>query len=95
MISNCDMIQARSNSDFDVKSAPIQFYDNSHNSQSDHRIKLKFYMQSPHMLAYLGLKFQVNRISGRHQNWVNRGYMNFVIYFLLTCGLPIWLGFFS
>jgi hypothetical protein len=21
--------------------------------------------------------------------------MNFVIYFLLTCGLPIWLGFFS
>jgi hypothetical protein len=21
--------------------------------------------------------------------------MNFVVYFLLTCGLPIWLGFFS
>ena len=21
--------------------------------------------------------------------------MNFVIYFYLTCGLPIWLGFFS
>jgi len=21
--------------------------------------------------------------------------MNFVIYFLLTCGFPIWLGFFS
>jgi hypothetical protein len=26
---------------------------------------------------------------------VNRVCMNFVIYFLLTCGLPIWLGFFS
>jgi hypothetical protein len=29
------MIQVRSNSDFDVKSATIQFYSNSHNSQSD------------------------------------------------------------
>jgi len=26
---------------------------------------------------------------------VRRGCINFVIYFLLTCGLPIWLGFFS
>jgi len=26
---------------------------------------------------------------------VNIGCMNFVIYFILTCGLPIWLGFFS
>jgi len=26
---------------------------------------------------------------------VNKGCMNFVIYILLTCGLPIWLGFFS
>jgi hypothetical protein len=26
---------------------------------------------------------------------VNRGCTNFVIYFHLTCGLPIWLGFFS
>jgi hypothetical protein len=26
---------------------------------------------------------------------VNIGCMNFVIYFHLTCGLPIWLGFFS
>jgi hypothetical protein len=30
-----DTIQARSNLDFDVKSAPIQFYSNSHNFQSD------------------------------------------------------------
>jgi hypothetical protein len=26
---------------------------------------------------------------------VNKGCMNFVVYFLLTCGLPIWLGIFS
>jgi len=53
-----DTIQARSNSDFDVKSAPIHFYGNSHNSQSDRLIKLKSYVESPDMLSYLGLKFQ-------------------------------------
>jgi len=63
-----DMIQARSNSDFDVKSAPIQFYGNNHNSQSDRWIKLKFYVQSPYMFSYLGFKFQVNRSSERHRN---------------------------
>jgi len=63
-----DTIQERSNSDFDVKCATIQFYGNSHNSQSDRWIGLKLYMQSPDMLSYLGLKFQNNRISGRHQN---------------------------
>jgi hypothetical protein len=26
---------------------------------------------------------------------VNRSCINFVIYFILTCGLPIWFGFFS
>jgi hypothetical protein len=26
---------------------------------------------------------------------VNKGCTNFVIYFLLTCGILIWLGFFS
>jgi hypothetical protein len=41
-ISN-DTIQARSNSDFDVKSASIQFYSNNHNSQSDRWIGLTFY----------------------------------------------------
>jgi hypothetical protein len=63
-----DTIQTRSNSDFDVESAPIQFYGNSHNSQSDHWIKLNFYVESPDMFSYLGLKFQVNRSSERHQN---------------------------
>ena len=49
-----DTIQARSNSDFDVKSAPIQFYGNSHNFQSDHWIELKCYVESPDMFSYLG-----------------------------------------
>jgi len=61
-----DMIQARSNLDFDVKSAPIQFYGNNHNSQSDHWIKLKVYVESLDMFSYLGLKFQVNQTSKRH-----------------------------
>jgi hypothetical protein len=55
-----DMIQARSNSDFDVKSATIQFYGNNHSSQSDRWMGLKVYVESPDMLSYLGLKFQVN-----------------------------------
>jgi hypothetical protein len=60
------MIQERSNSDFDVKSAPIQFYNNSHNFQSDRWIELKVYVESPE--SYLGLKFQVNQSLERHQN---------------------------
>ena len=63
-----DTIQERSNSDFDVKCATIQFYGNSHNSQSDSWIELKVYVESPNMLSYLGLKFQINRNLGRHQN---------------------------
>jgi hypothetical protein len=63
-----DTIQKRSKSDFEVKCATIQFYGNSHNSQSDCWIELKVYVESPDMLSYLGLKFQVNRSSGRHQN---------------------------
>jgi hypothetical protein len=63
-----DTIQERSNSDFDVKSASIQFYSNSHNSQSNRLTKLKFYMESSDMLSYVGLEFQVNQSSGRHRN---------------------------
>jgi hypothetical protein len=61
-------IQERSNSDFDVKCATIQFYGNNHNSQSDRWIELKVYVESPDMLSYLALKFQVNWYSGRHRN---------------------------
>ena len=57
-----------SNSDFDVRSASIQFYGNTHNSQSDHLIELKLYVESPDMVYYFGLNFQVNQSSERHQN---------------------------
>jgi hypothetical protein len=50
------IIKARSNLDFDVKCAPIQFYGNNHNSQSDRWIRLKFYVDSPDMFSYLELK---------------------------------------
>ena len=80
-----DTIHARSNSDFDVKYATIPFYSNNHTSQSNRWIALKCYVRSPDMLSYLGLKFQIN------QSLCTK----FVIYFLLTCGLPIWQLFFS
>jgi hypothetical protein len=46
----------------------IQFYSNSYNSPSDRWIGLQLYVESPNRLSYLGLKFQVNRFSGRHHN---------------------------
>jgi len=63
-----ETIQERSNSDFDVKCASIQFYGNSHNSQFDSWIELTFYVESPDMFSYLGLKLHVNWSSGRHRN---------------------------
>jgi hypothetical protein len=63
-----DTIQERSNSDFDVKYATIQFYGNSHNSQSDYWIELKLYVESTDIFSYLGFKFMVNWSSKRHQN---------------------------
>jgi hypothetical protein len=50
-----DIIQARSNLDFDVKCATIQFHGNIHNFQSDCWIELTFYLESPDILSYLGL----------------------------------------
>jgi hypothetical protein len=58
----------QSDSDSDVKCATVQFYNNNHNSQSDRWIELKFYVQPPDILSYLGLQFQVNQSSGRHRN---------------------------
>jgi len=37
----------------------------------------------------------MNRSSGRTCDIGQNRLMNFVIYFLLTCGLPIWQGSFS
>jgi hypothetical protein len=49
-------LKVRSDLDVGVKSATIQVYDNSHNSQSDRWIGLKVYVDSPDMFSYLGLK---------------------------------------
>jgi len=43
----------------------------------------------------LGYNFRPIGVRKGIETRVNRGCMNFVIYFILTCGLPIWLGFFS
>jgi hypothetical protein len=80
-----DTIQARSNSDFDVKRAPIQFYSNNYNSQSDRWIGLKFYVESPNMLSDIGIKLQVNRSLGRHQNMGQQRLYKF--YYLLPFDL--------
>jgi hypothetical protein len=67
-VQPCDTIQVKSDSDFGVKSATVQVYGNSYNSQSNRWIGLKFYMDSLDMLCYYGLKFQVNRTSERYHN---------------------------
>ena len=63
-----DMIQERSNLNFGVKRATIQFYDNNYNSQSNRQTDLKFYVKSPDILSYIGLKLHVNRRSRKHRN---------------------------
>jgi hypothetical protein len=68
MVQPCDTTQVRSDSDFGVKSATVQVYGNTYNSQSDRWIELKCYVDSPDMLSYYGLRFQVNRSLGRHHN---------------------------
>ena len=73
----------------------IQFYIIKNNFKSNHLIELKLYQKIPDVFFYLGLNFQVNQSSGRTCNiGQNRlyesGCTNFVIYFLLSCRLPIW-----
>ena len=68
-VQPCDTAQVRSDSEFGIKNTTVQVYENSHpNSRSDHWIKVIFYVDSPDMFFYLGLKLQVNRSSGRHHN---------------------------
>jgi hypothetical protein len=99
-----DTIQARSNSDFDIKCATIQFYGNSHNSRSDRWIRLKVYIDSPDMFFDLGFTFQVNRSSGRHHDTCQQRLYEFCyllsfdlwtsylarILFLKGCGSLFW-----
>ena len=56
-VQPCDKNQVRSDSDFGVKSATVQVYGNSYNSQSNRWIELKFDVDSPDMLSYYGLRF--------------------------------------
>jgi len=100
----CDTIQVRSDSDFGVKSVTVQVYDNSYNYQSDCWIGLNFYVDSPDMLSYYGLKFQVNRTSKKHHNTGQRRLYEFcyllsfdlwtsylvMILFLQGCGSWFW-----
>jgi hypothetical protein len=67
-VQHCDTTQVRLDLDFSVKSATVQVYSNSHNSQSDRWIGLKVYVDSSDMFSYYRLKFQVNQSSGRHHN---------------------------
>lgn len=60
--------RARPDSAFGVKSAAIQVYGNSHNSQSGRWTGLLVYVDSPEISYHLGLNIQVNRSSGRHRN---------------------------
>ena len=68
MVQPCDTNQARWASDFGVKYAIVQVYGNSHNSQPDRWIVLNLCVDSPDMLSYHGLSFQINQSSERHGN---------------------------
>ena len=86
-----DTIHTRSNSDFDVKCATIQFYGNNYISKSDRWIGTKFYVGSSDMLSYLGLKFKVNQSSRRHRNTGHQRLQEFC--YLLT--FDLWTFYFA
>ena len=105
MVQPCDTTQVRSDSDFGVKSATVQVYENNYNSQSERWIGLHFYVDSPDMFSYYGLKFQVNRTSRRHHNTGQHrlyefcyllpfdlwtSYLVMIFFFLQGCGSWFW-----
>ena len=90
-----DTTQVRLDLDFGIKNATVQVHGNNYNFQSDCWIRVIFYVDSPNMFYYLGLKIRSIEVREGTAILVNEGCTNFVIYFHLTCGLPIWLGFFS
>jgi hypothetical protein len=61
-------MKKQSDSNSDVKYTTIQFHRNSYNSQASHCNGLTFYVESPNMLSYLRLQFQVDQSSERHCN---------------------------
>jgi len=66
-------MKKQSDSDSNVKYVIVQFYNNSHNSQSERWIGLKLYVESLDMFSYHELKFQVNWSSKRHHNTSQQG----------------------
>ena len=93
-VQPCDTTQARSDSDFGINFSTIQFYTIAHNSKSNHWIQLKLYLKIPEVFVYVGVNVQVNQSSKGLAIEVKTSYTNSVIYFFLTCGLPIWQGSF-
>jgi hypothetical protein len=49
------------NLNFVVKLLYDQFYTIKYNSQCNYWIELKFYKESPNILFYFGLRFQINQ----------------------------------
>ena len=66
-VQPCDTTQVRLDSDFGVKSATVQVYGNSYNSQSNRWIKLKFCGLSRHVVL-LWVKISGQSEFGRHHN---------------------------
>jgi hypothetical protein len=90
-----DMIQERPDSDFGVNFSTIQFYTIKHNSKLNYWIEPKLYQKIPELCFYVGVKFQVNRSSGKTCNIGQNRLYEFCYLLFLTCGLPIWQGSFS
>jgi hypothetical protein len=78
-------------SNFDVKCTPVQFYSNSHNSQSNRWIRLKLYVESPDMFSQLSLTFHVNRSLVSHRNTGSQRLYKF--YYLLP--FDLWTSLFG
>ena len=88
-------------SDSIVKCATVQFYNNSHNFQSDCWIRLKIYVESPDMFYYLRLIFRSIRVWKGIAIRVHKGCTNLLpfdfqtsylarILFLQGCGSLFW-----
>jgi len=55
-VQPCDMLQARSDSDFGVKFSTVQFYAIEYNFKSNRWIELKLYQMIQDIFVYLGVK---------------------------------------
>jgi len=90
-----DTIQARSDLDFGGKFPIVQFYTIEYNSKSNRGLSWKLTRRFRRYWSMLGSNFRSIKVWEGIIILVNIGCMNFIIYFLLTCGLSILLWFFS